>query len=166
LLCRNDDGTAQPICVVEVGPTIHRHQKTDVKKDSLNCVWEKHMSFDGMMLTEEQFQHEKLAFKIYDKSHFTRNQVIGCYEIALNFIYRCKNREVYRTWVPLTRPESPVKEWGYLLFSAYVVKKGDPVPVHDEGDQKAIIEDVRCALSLLSPLVANQTALDVSVLVG
>lgn len=142
----NDDGAAQPICVVDVGPTIHRSQKTDVKVNCLNCVWEKMFSFDSLRLTEEQFEHEKLAFKIYDKSHFTRNEVIGSYEISLNHIYRCKNREVYRTWVPLTRPASPVKEWGYLLFSAYVIKKGDPVPSHDLDDDKAMLED-----NLLAP---------------
>jgi hypothetical protein len=163
---RNDDGTAQPICVVEVGPTVHRAQKTDVKVNCLNCVWEKMFSYENLRMTDEQFEHEKLAFKIYDKSHFTRNEVIGThspfqhfffhsfssshvwpefsagsYEVSLNFIYRCKNREVFRTWVPLTRPDKPVKEWGYLLFSAYVIKKGDPVPTHDLDDDKAMLED-------------------------
>ena len=52
---------------------------TGVKTDCLNCVWEKVYSFDYMQMTKEQFEHEKLGFKIYDKNHFLRNQVIGAF---------------------------------------------------------------------------------------
>jgi hypothetical protein len=138
---RQDNSAANPICVIDVGPTMGRQVTTGVKTDCINCVWEKIYSFDYMQMTKEQFEHEKLGFKIYDKNHFLRNQVIGSYECSLNFIYKCKNREVYRTWVPLTRPDSPIKEWGYILFSAYVLKKGDPVPHHNLDDDRAILED-------------------------
>ena len=142
----NEDGSAQPICSVEMGPTTAKQQHTDVKTNSLNCVWERRFSFEAMWLTQMEFEREKLAIKVYDRAFFTRNQVIGAYECSLDYVYHCKNHEMYRTWVALTRPETPQKEWGYVLLSVYVLKKGDPTPYHDNVltaiEDKKIHEDL------------------------
>lgn len=128
--------------MIELGPHTRFRRSTDTQPNTNNAVWDQVFLFDSVNLREEEFAAEKLSFNVLNKNDFVRNRLIGSYEFSLGNIYRQKNHQYYRQWVPLTLPEKPENEEGYLLVTVYVLGPDDPTPVgsgkDSESDQQVL----------------------------
>mmetsp|Transcript_8495 Transcript_8495/g.16195 ORF Transcript_8495/g.16195 Transcript_8495/m.16195 type:complete len:1348 (-) Transcript_8495:95-4138(-) len=128
LLGMDDNHMSDPMTLVQIGPVTGQRRWTEVKRTSINVVWETRFIFNGIRLTSTQFDKEKIHFKVYDRNTFFRNALIGSYEFTLSNVHRQKQHQYYRKWVPLVDPTNHAGERGFLLLSVYTLKAGEPTP--------------------------------------
>jgi len=139
-------------CQIAIGPTSRLKRITRTKFETVNTTFNETFVFEEIMLTEEEFNREKIALTLYDRNDFVWNKQIGGIEFSLDNVHRRKNHEYYRKWVPMTNPTTPGKENGFMRCSVYVLKRGDPTPErHPEGGLIQEAEDTKTGPDLLPP---------------
>eukprot|EP00466_Bigelowiella_natans_P007748 jgi/Bigna1/131767/aug1.15_g6475 len=124
--------TSDVHCEVAIGPTSGMKRTTFTKYETVDMVFNETYVFEGVMLTDDEWKREKVAFTLYNRNSFVPNKSIGEIEFSLSNVYRQKNHEYFRKWVPVTLPESPGKENGFLRISVHVLKRGDPAPARNK----------------------------------
>lgn len=139
-----EKNTSDSLCIVQIGPNAGIQEQTETKYETVNPVWEAKFVFEGVELSDVDFQREKLSIKVYSRNDFFSNDLIGSYEFALNHVHRQQNHQFYRHWMPLTLPDNPGNIQGFLLATVYVLMPGDPTPSADgnnpEDDVKILVE--------------------------
>lgn len=135
LISSGSEHVSHALCVLEMGPNCKFRRTTDTQPNTNNAVWDQVFMFEHVPLRDEEFAQEKLSFSVLNKNDFTRNRLIGSYEFSLGNIYRQKNHQYYRQWVPLTLPEKPENDEGYLLVTVYVLGPNDPTPLGTDKDR-------------------------------
>lgn len=143
---------------VFLGPTTRTQRRTEAKYETVNAVWQSKFLFEDVMLTDEEFEKEKLAIGVYNRNDFARNQLIGMHEFSLVNIQRQKGSQYDRQWFPLTVPEQPSQIQGYILVTTYVLRPGasPPHPEEKKGEddqEKMILTDP--TLRARSPYLLN-----------
>jgi hypothetical protein len=73
----DSSGTSDAVCIVQIGPKSRLSKSTYNQPETNNALWEKSFIFDGVWLTEKEFASEKIAFKVFDRNYFLRNELIG-----------------------------------------------------------------------------------------
>jgi Ca2+-dependent lipid-binding protein len=105
-------------------------QVTRTKYETQNMLFNETFVFENVMLTPDEWACEKLGLSLWDRNDFLTNKKIGGIEFSLDNIYRQKQHEYFRKWVPITLPEAPGKEHGFLHISVHVLKRGINQPFY------------------------------------
>ena len=56
----------------------------------------------------------EMIIKVKQNQAFRTDYDIGSYSIGLSTLYRKENRELYKTWLQISDPKSPLSLTGYL----------------------------------------------------
>ncbi len=104
---------------------------TKTKYETQNTMFNETFVFENVMLSSKEWGCEKVGLILWDRNNFLTNTKIGGIEFSLDNIYRQKQHEYFRKWVPMTLPNAPGKEHGFLHISIHVLKRGDEAPSLD-----------------------------------
>mmetsp|Transcript_22475 Transcript_22475/g.33520 ORF Transcript_22475/g.33520 Transcript_22475/m.33520 type:complete len:1427 (+) Transcript_22475:66-4346(+) len=119
-------------CLVTIGPTARLKRVTRTSYETNNTLFNEVFVFENVMLTDDEWKREKIGLNVYDRNDFIANERIGGIEFSLENVYRQKDHEYFRKWMPIVLPQKPGKPQGYLRLSLYILKRGDPTPIHDD----------------------------------
>lgn len=133
--------------VTQVGPATRYNKRTEAKYGTVNAVWQTKYLFEDVMLTEDEFQKEKIAISVWDRNVFSRNEMIGLHEFSLSNIIRQKGCQYDRKWFPLTLPNQPGTTKGFVLMTMYVLRPGTPTPQPEEKEEKKGAEEEKPILT-------------------
>mmetsp|Transcript_24644 Transcript_24644/g.34257 ORF Transcript_24644/g.34257 Transcript_24644/m.34257 type:complete len:1388 (+) Transcript_24644:81-4244(+) len=133
-------GLSDVQCKITIGPTLRLRKQTCTKFQTANSVWNEKFVFENVMLTDSQWETEKIALTVVDRNDFTPNAMVGTVEFSLTNIYRQTNHEYYRKWTPIVRPDEPGKDHGCMQVSVYVLKRGDATPVHGDTEYELMAD--------------------------
>jgi hypothetical protein len=99
-------------------------RSTSVKHDAVNPWWDEQLSFSVQVEAANQLEGTHLTLTCVDVD-IDQDDVVGEYELDLQFVWRLPGQELYRQWVALVNPEQCVEGIsGYLLVDVAVCPEG------------------------------------------
>eukprot|EP00753_Platysulcus_tardus_P013875 PLAT3886.1.p1 GENE.PLAT3886.1~~PLAT3886.1.p1 ORF type:complete len:1326 (-),score=569.73 PLAT3886.1:111-4088(-) len=132
---KDASGMSDPFCTVMVAG---QRQYTDVKRETLNCVWDQRFVFEGLQLSKEGFARENIHVLVYDANVVLDHELIGQFSFGMEKVWQQKEHphQYYRTWVVLSNPNNPEVEQGFLRLTVTVLGPDDAPPTHEGAEEK------------------------------
>jgi hypothetical protein len=124
LVPKDSTGTSDPVVYVEV---LGEVQKTAVKKQVLNCVWDDLLIFSPRGLDKAEVEMGFVKLSVMDANTLQRAELIGTARFDISYIYSQKNHQLANVWIGLIDDTNTVNQGiqGYLRASVTVVGPGD-----------------------------------------
>jgi hypothetical protein len=84
------------------------------------------MFFEFKLEYPEDLYNRRITFTMYDVDKWTKNQIIGVFELDLDYIYNMPTKDLFRNWVALYDPTGKFPGvQGYLRMSISILGPGD-----------------------------------------
>jgi hypothetical protein len=101
---KDDNGMCDPIVYVK---TLGAKMHTGVRKGQKSCVFDEMLYFKSKKeMDREDLMSGDLRIDVYDADTFSRNDLIGYFEVDLMSIYYNDHHEMFRQWVALQNGQS------------------------------------------------------------
>ena len=139
---RGWNAMSDPVVVVEV---MGQKQSTEIKKNTVNAVWDQVLFFEFKDLDAAAINEGKCTLSVFDANTISRNVLIGAYELDLATVYfHDEYHEIYKQWLGLFDTTDEYEGiQGYLRVSVVVLGPNDEQKTHklvddDESESQLV----------------------------
>ncbi|KAK2963825.1 putative Dysferlin protein [Blattamonas nauphoetae] len=159
LKAKNKNNMSDPVCFVKCGT---QTQHTSIEKKTLSPYWDQTFFFT-QKLSMFDFQNTKINFSVYNAGTFRRNELIGSYEIDLEWAYKEPEHEIWRKFIPLYNLEEGTEIQGYLRMNVVVLRPGDVPANHEDNEEDEVEDTTDLSKMLILPPDIEQTGYTLTV---